>query len=175
MPALLKLLRYHSAGNAIAGVSRGIGLHVVFFGMNDQRRSTIAEERMAIARVSQIDVGVSEFHGGFAVRVDGEVHHIPGVVALGILQAVFLAVRVKVRAGGLEVGTIALGVLVKMDAVYARRQIMQLYVEYHAFGSTLRQGNGSDAFAVGVFHLNHSSGCAVERAENGGEQYRSNE
>ena len=92
---------------------------------------------MAVAPISQVDVVVSEFHGSFAVSADAEVHHVASVVAFGILQAVLLAVWIKVWTGGLEVGTIAFGVLMEVNAVFARRQIMKLYIEYHAFGSTL--------------------------------------
>jgi hypothetical protein len=175
----VQLLRHDSAGNAIARVSRRVGLHVVLFGMNDQRGSTIAEKRMAIAAISQIDVSVSEFHGGFAVGVDGEVHHVASVMAFGILQAVLFAVWIEVRSGRLEIGTIALGVLMKVDAVRARGQIVQLYIEYHprAFRATLtfRQCNCAHALALGIFHFNHSFCCAGERAENDGERYRSDE
>ena len=179
MPTLPKLLRHYSAGNAIARVSRRISLHVVFFGMNDDRRSAVTEQRMAIAGIFQIHVSVSEFHGGFAVWLDGEVHHVASVMAFGALQAMLFAVWIEVRAGGLEVGTIALGILMKVDAVRARGQIMQLYIEYHpralraAF--TFRQCNRAHAFALGIFHFNHSFGCASERAENDGERYRSDE
>ena len=100
--------------------------------MNDDGRSTIAEERMAIARVSQIDVSVSEFHAGFAVFVDGEVHHIASMMAFGILQAVLFSIGIEVRSRGLEVGTIALGVLMEVDAMRARWQIVQFYIENHS-------------------------------------------
>ena len=147
--------------------------------MNDQRRSTIIEKRMAIAPIFQVDVSVSEFHGGFAVCVDGEVHHVTSVMAFGILQAVLFAVWIEVRTGGLEVGTIALGVLMKVDAVCAGRQIVQLYIEYHSralrAAFTFRQCNRAHALALGIFHFNHSFGCAGERAENDGRRYRSDE
>src|SRR5580700_2905660 len=111
---------------------------------------------MAIARIFQVDVVVSEFHGSFAVFFDDEVQHVAGVVAFGTLQAVLLAVWIEVWTGRLEVGTIALGILMEVNAVFARRQIMHLYIEYHALGSALRQDNRSQALALGIFHLNHS-------------------
>src|SRR5579872_4904816 len=132
------LLRYHAAGNAIARVSRRISLHVILFGMNDHRRSTVTEKRMAIARIFQVHVLVSEFHGSLAVWLDDEVQHVSSVVAFGALQAVLLAIWIEMWAGGLEVGTIALGILMEVNAVFAWSQIMQLYIEYDALGSALR-------------------------------------
>ena len=142
--------------------------------MNDHRRSTIAEERMAVAPIFQVDVSVGEFHGGFAVLFHTEVQHVTGVMAFGTLQAVLLAVWIEVRPRGLEVGTIALGILMEVNSVFARSQVMHFYIERDALGSALRQGNRSHVLALGIFHLNHSFGCADERAENHGDQYRSN-
>lgn len=93
---------------------------------------------MAIAGIFQIDVSVREFHGGFAVWLDDEVQHVSSVVAFRALQAVLLAVWIEMWAGGLEVGTIALGVLMEVNAVFAWSQIMHLYIEYDALGSALR-------------------------------------
>ncbi len=147
--------------------------------MNDQRCSTIAEERMAIAAIFQIDVSVTEFHCGFSVCLDGEVQHIASVMAFGTLQAVLFAVWIEVRTSGLKVGTIALGILMKVDTVRARRQIMQLYLEYDACALraafTFRQCDRAHALALGIFHFNHRFGCAGERAENDDQRYRSDE
>src|SRR4051812_27889000 len=45
------LLRFgdNAAGNAVAGVARRIGFHVVGFCMNHQSRSAITENRMVVA------------------------------------------------------------------------------------------------------------------------------
>ena len=64
--------------------------------------------------------------------VDGEVQHVAGVMAFGILESVLLAVGVEVRARGFEVGGIALGVLVEVDAVFAGREIVELELEAYA-------------------------------------------
>jgi hypothetical protein len=51
------------------------------------------------------------------------------VVAFGILQPVLLALGIKVRAGRLEIGGIALGVLMDVDAVLAGWKIVQAELE----------------------------------------------
>ncbi len=172
MLALQKTVLFadHAAGNAIAGVSRRICLHVIFLGMNDQRRSTIAEERVAIGAISQADIAVRQFSGRLAVFLDREVQHVTGVVSFGILQTVFLSIGIKVRPGGLEVWTIALSVLVKVDRVCARGQVMQLELKTHAralrASSAFRQRNRAYALALSIFHLNHRLGRTGQRQEN---------
>jgi hypothetical protein len=42
------LFRNRAAGDTVARIPGGIGLLVVGFRVNDNRRSTIAEERMAV-------------------------------------------------------------------------------------------------------------------------------
>ena len=97
--------------------------------MNDNRRSTVAKERVAIGAISQADIVVRHFLGRLAVFVDAEVHHVAGVVPFGILQTVLFSIGIKVGACGLEVWTIALGVLMKVNGVPARRQVMQVKVK----------------------------------------------
>ena len=132
--------------------------------MDDQRRSAVAEQRVVVAAISKEHVIVSQFELGDALFVDAEVHHVAGVVAIGILQAVLLSIGIEVRARGLEVRTIALGVLMKVNAVFARRQVVQIEVKRYprAFfaGSALRYCDRAHAFALGIFHLDHSFGRA---------------
>ena len=60
-----------------------------------------------------------------AVSTSGEILHVAGVMAFWIVQTVLLAIRIEVASGGLEVGTVALRVLMNMDGVLSRRQILQ--------------------------------------------------
>ena len=46
-PAIASLRNY-AAGDAVAGIPRGIGLLVVSFRVDYERRAAIAEERMAV-------------------------------------------------------------------------------------------------------------------------------
>ena len=86
--------------------------------------AAVAEER--VGAVAQSYVVVLEFCIGLTIRVDDEVLHVASVVAFGILQAVLLAIGIEMRAGRLEVGGIALGVLVEVDGVLAGREIVQV-------------------------------------------------
>src|SRR5580692_1709306 len=121
--------------------------------MDDQRSSAIAEQRVAVGAISKDHVIVSQLELGRTLFVDAEVHHVAGVVAIGILQAVLFSVGIEVRARRLEVRTIALGVLMKVNAVSARRQVMQIKVEPYAraffAGSALRYRDRAHAFALG--------------------------
>jgi hypothetical protein len=69
---------------------------------------------------------------GFALSIDHEVAHIPGVVAFWIIESVLLAFGIEMRTGGLEVWRIALGILVEVDGVLAGRQIMKIEFEADA-------------------------------------------
>jgi hypothetical protein len=50
-------------------------------------------------------------------------------MAFGILEAVLLALGIEVRAGGFEVGRIALRILMKVDGVLAGRQVVKMKLE----------------------------------------------
>jgi hypothetical protein len=126
----LVLLCDHAAGYAVAGVAGGIGLHVVGFGVDDDRGPAVAEERVRALAESYVFILKSSV--GFTFHVDGEVLHVTGVVAIGIIEAVLLSVGIEMRAGGLEIGSVALGTLMKMDGVLARRKIVKLKLEADA-------------------------------------------
>src|SRR5579863_803876 len=132
--------------------------------MDDQRSSAIAEERMVVGSVSEDDVIVSQLELGRALFIDAEVHHVAGVVAVGILQAVLFSIGIEVWARRLEIRTIALCVLMEVNAVSAGRQVMQIKVEPYArallAGSALDYRDRAHALALGIFHLDHSFGCA---------------
>src|SRR5580698_2903335 len=126
----LVLLCDHAAGYAVAGVAGGIGLHVVGFGVDDDRGPAVAEERVRALAESYVFILKSSV--GFTFHVDGEVLHVTGVVAIGIIEAVLLSVGIEMRAGGLEIGSVALGTLMKMEGVLARRKSVKLKLEADA-------------------------------------------
>ena len=121
------LLCDHAAGDAVAGVARGIGLHVVGFGVNDDRGAAVAEQR--VGAVAEGDVFIFQRHVCVAFHVDDDVFHVAGVVAFGTLQSVLLAVGIEMRAGRFEIGSVALGVLMEVDAVLAGWKIVQAKLE----------------------------------------------
>jgi|SRR5208337_62567 len=141
------LLRYYAAGDAVAGVTSGIGLHVVGFRVDNDRGAAVAEKRMRAVAEGHVFV----FHGGigFAFHVNREVRHVAGVMAFGVVETVLLAVGIEMRAGGFEVWRIALGILMEVDGVLAGRQIVKMKLEGNT-GSLLRESDRADGFALGV-------------------------
>ena len=121
----------YAAGDAVAGVAGGIGLQVVGFGVDHDRGAAVAEQR--VRAFAEGYVFILQFCVSFALRVYGEVLHVAGVMAFGILQAVLLAVRIEMRAGRFEVGGIALGSLMEMDGVLARSKAMKVKLESDAW------------------------------------------
>jgi hypothetical protein len=159
------LLGDYAAGYAVAGVAGRIGLHVVGFGVDYDRGAAIAEER--VRAVPESYVFILKSGAGFAFHVDGEVLHVAGVVAFGIIEAVLLSVRIKMRAGRFEIGSIALGVLMKVDGVLARRKIVKLKLEADA-RAFLPEGDRAYGFALSVLDFDFSFGGAGKRGD--GEQ-----
>ena len=94
-----------------------------------------------------------------AFHVNDEVLHITGVMAFGVLQAVLLGVGIEMRAGGFEVGGVALGVLMKVDAMFAGREIVKAELEADP-RSLLPQNDRADIFALGVLDVDLGFGCA---------------
>ncbi len=124
------LLRDYAAGDAVAGVAGGISLHVVGSGVDDDRGTAVAEKRMRSVAESYIFV----FHRriGLPFYVDDKIEHIAGVMAFGVVESMLLVFGIEMRAGGFEVGRIALGILMKVDGVLAGRQIVEMQFEADA-------------------------------------------
>jgi hypothetical protein len=118
------LLCNHAAGNPVARISSGVGLHVIGFCVNDDGGSAIAEKRMAVVAKGYILVREAEL--GFTVGSHVEVEHVTGMVTLGILQAMLFPVWIEMWTGGFEVWWITLGVLMEVQRVLARRQIVEV-------------------------------------------------
>ena len=124
---LRELFCDHTTGDAIAGVAGGIGLHIVGFRVDYDRRPAIAEERVGVR--AEVYVFILQFRVGLAFGVYREVQHVAGVMAFGALQAVLLALGVKVRTCGFKIRPIALRRLMKVDAVLAGRKIVQVKLD----------------------------------------------
>ena len=154
------LLRYDPAGDAVAGASGGIGLHVVSFGVDDDGRASVGEQRMR--SITEGHVFVLYTRARFSLRIDGKVQHVAGVVAFRILESVLFAVGIEVRARRLEIGSIALWVLMEMDGVLAERKIVQLQLEGDT-GSFWRKGDGADVFSLRILDRDFGFGGAGKR------------
>ena len=105
----------HPTRDAIAGVSGGVRLVIVGLGMN-HNCSAFAEKGMRA--VLQCDVAILKMDLlGRAIGAHGEVFHITGMVALGILESVLLSFWVEMSTRGFKVGAFALRNLMEMDGV----------------------------------------------------------
>jgi len=152
------LLRDHPASNAVPGVARRICLHVVGFGVNHQRRSTVTEERVAVR--AEIDVFDRSPEMRVTLRVGGEVIQIAGVMAFRILQAMLLVVRIEVWSRRLEIRSITFRVLVNVNGVLSRRQAFKVGFNSYRIFLLLPQDRGANAIALRVCHFNHGLGGA---------------
>lgn len=154
---LIDLLRYYTAGDAVAGVSGGIGLHVVSFGVDDDCGAAVGEER--VGAVGEGYVFALDARVRFSFRIDGEVQHVAGVVAFGIFKSMLFAIGIEVRTGRLEIGCIALWVLMKVDGVLAEGKIVQLQLERDTC-AFWRQSDGANVFPLRILEFNFGFGGA---------------
>ena len=69
--------------------------------------------------------------------------------AARIVDAVLLAARVEVGTRGFEVGRIAFGVLMDVNAMLAGRQVFYVYPHVHGSGFAGTQRYGSGILAIG--------------------------
>src|SRR3982074_350700 len=110
-----------------------------------------------MAVFAERDVFILSFEMRFAVRADREVGIVAVVVAFGILQPMLLAIGIEMRSRGLEVRSIALRVLMKVDGMYAGGQILE--IEFHSDSwAGFRQNRGTHSLALGILKVNHSLG-----------------
>jgi len=123
------------------------------------RSAAIAEER--VGAVAERHIFILQFRIGLAFGVDGEVQHVAGMMALGVLQAVLLAVGIEMRAGRLEVGGVAFGVLMEVNGVFAGGKIVQAKLQAYTW-PLLPECDRPNGLALGVFDFDLGFGCARE-------------
>src|SRR5215469_11723578 len=142
------LLRNHSARDPIARISAGIGFVVVRLGVDDDG-GTVGQQR---ARpVCQADLLVLEMHvRRCAIGPDHEVPEIAGVVALGIVEAVFLAFGIEMSARGFEIGTLTFRHLMEMDGMFPGREIVKMEIDGDT-GALVPENDVAHGFAPAVF------------------------
>ncbi len=109
--------------------------------------------------VLECNIVIFEIGARFAIGADGEVFHIAGVVALGIIETVLLAVGIEVPAGGFEVGAFALGNLMEVDGMFSGGEIVESELQGDA-RSLIPQDDITDVFALSVFEFDFSLGRA---------------
>src|SRR5678816_3705525 len=96
----LKLHRDRAAGDTCARVSRRIGLHVVSFLVNDERRAAIREK--PIRPIAQHYAHVSQRLVRCSFRAHREIKHVAGMWPFRILQTMHFAVRVEMWTSRFE-------------------------------------------------------------------------
>ena len=153
------LLGYHTTGDAVTGVSGGIGFHIIRLGVYNQRRSTIAENGVAV--ISPVHIFVDDPRLRLAASVHGDVLHIASVMTFRTLKSVLLVVRIEMRAGRLEIWCIALWILVDVDGMLSRRQIVQVEFDHHAIA--LVHKRRTYALALGILQFDSNFGGAGQR------------
>ncbi len=164
------LLCNHTAGDAVAGIARGVGLLVVGFGVHHESGASVAEQRMAVA--AERDVFILPLEMRFAVRAHREVGVVTGVVTFRILQSMLLPIGIEMASRGLEVRGVALRVLMKVDTMFAGRQIFEIDFHLNARGRFPKNG-GAYNLALGIFELNQNLG-RTGRGERDHEQCEGN-
>ena len=114
-----------------------------------------------------LDRSVGRGDGDFrhAVGTYREIAHIARVRTGGVIDSVLVCGGVEMRAGGGEVGPVALGDRVDMNGVVARRQIFYVQLDLHPHLGALA-GGGQIAvptlLPLRVFQL-HGPGLGIER------------
>src|SRR6202451_1253874 len=108
---------------------------------------------MSVSAEVYILVGEADFR--LSVGAYGEVGHVAGMVAIGVVEAVLLAVRIEMRACGLKVWRIAFRNLMEVNRVLARRQIFEVEVQTYSASLVFIQDDGAHTFALGIRHVNY--------------------
>lgn len=145
------LLCDYATGYAVAGVSRRIGFLVIGFGVDYKRCASVAEYGVAALAPGHVFIFPLEMR--FAVRVNREVGIVSGVVAFGIFQSMLFAIGIEMRACGLKVRRLTLCVLMKMDSVFAGRQILDVDFDADAWAG-LPENCAARYLALSILELN---------------------
>src|SRR5271165_1061796 len=120
-----------AAGDTPPRIAGGVRLHVVGLLVDHDGGAPVGEDGVG-GRGVKAHVLVHQGYGDLAVGLHGQVlGHVAIVVTVGILVSVLLGCGVEVSAGGLEVGWIALGVLVNVDGVLAGRKVLQVDLDLY--------------------------------------------
>ena len=135
-----------AAGDAVAGVAGGVGLHVVGLLVDDDGGAAVGDDAV---RGGGVEGEVVDLEGGLTdvAFADHDVlGKIAGVVAHGIQGAVLLVLGIEVAAGGLEVGRFAEGLGVDVDGVLADGKIFEVELDGE-LALFLLEGGGTGVFA----------------------------
>src|SRR5579863_10738700 len=135
--------------------------------MDHQRRPPIAEHRVLVFSRAQVHIAIADACLDRAVRTHGEVRHVAGMMTIRTLQSMLFPIRIEVRPRRLEVRSIAFCILVNVDGMLARRQVLHVELDIHSRSSGLNHG-GTRAFARAVLEL-HLNSLPRTRQRQGGD------
>ena len=86
-----------AAGDPVAGVAGGVGLHVVRLFVDDDRGSSVGENAVGGGGVEGEVVHLYRCRGPVVFTDDDVLGKVAGVVAHGVLNAVLLVIGIEVR------------------------------------------------------------------------------
>src|SRR6267378_2626220 len=112
-----------AAGDAVAGVSGGVGLHVVGLLVHHDGGAAVGNDAVRGGGIEGEVIHIESGLTGVAFADHDVLGKVAGVVAHGIERAVLLVLGIEVAGGSLEVGGVAEGLGVDVDSVLADRKI----------------------------------------------------
>ena len=136
--------------------------------MNHNRCASVAED--GVLAFAQRDIRISDAGLRLAIVVNDEILHVAGVRSFRIVEPVLFAVWIEMRAGRLEVGRIALGILMNMNSVLTGGHIVQVELDLDAFAGALESG-ASHVPSAAIFHVYLNRACKQRQ----GQQHRNGE
>lgn len=116
-------------------------------GMNDDGRPPVAENRMLVSTEGDVGRNYRRVAGSVGCHDQRKVGNVSGRETRVVCMA---GSAVEVRAGGLEVRGLALGVLMDVQRVLARRQALDVELDSYSLWSFAEDG-GPDLLTLGVF------------------------
>ena len=118
----------HPTRDAVTRIAGWIRLVIIRLGMDHERRSAIREDRAVLAiRERRVDRRLRS-----PIGFHREVHQVTHVMAVRALQPVLLACGIQVRPRGGKSRPLALGILMDVDSVLARRQVLEVQFDFGA-------------------------------------------
>src|SRR5438477_2951144 len=127
--------------------------------------------------VFESDIVVFEMGGRFSIGANGEVLHIAGVVAFGIIETMLLVLGIEVSTGRFKIRPFALGNLMEVDGVLSGREVVKFDFESDA-RSLIPNDHVADGFALRIFQFDfgfgRARGCEGDEREEQSEDKISN-
>jgi hypothetical protein len=109
-------------------------------GVNDDSGPAVAENRMLVIAESDIGSDYRRMASSVGSHDQGKVRDVPGghTHVIGVAGG-----AVEVRARGLEVRCLALGVLMNVEGMLARRQAFDVQLDFHAMRGFAESDTGA--------------------------------